>query len=106
LRRRDGVDVPGNILRKRHPQLRIGVRAFDGRTAIYPPEAWQPNRVARRRGPIAKRIAKTMPIAAALENMMPRLAGATLAVRSLSPRGEAAHFREARIARFAQLHFS
>ncbi len=79
-------------LRKRHPQLRIGVRAFDGCEAIYPPKAWQPIRVVRRRGPIVKRIAKTTPIAAVLEKMMPRLAGATLAIRSLSPRGEAAHF--------------
>ena len=77
-----------NVIRS----LEVGVRAFDGCEAIYPPEAWQPIRVARRRGPIAKRISKTTPIAAVLENMMPRLAGATLAIRCLSPRGEAAHF--------------
>ncbi len=89
------VTTRGGI-RKRHPQLRVGVRAFDGCEAIYPPEAWQPIRVARRRGPIEKRISKTTPIAAVLENIMPRLAGATLAIRSLSPpRGGAAHLEMA-----------
>jgi hypothetical protein len=84
------VTTRGGI-RKRHPELGIGVRAFDGRAAIYPPEAWRPFRLARRRGPIERRISKTTPIASVLENMMPRPAGTMLEIRPLSPCGAAAH---------------
>ncbi len=89
-RERWSVTTRGGI-RKRHPELGVGVRAFDGRASIYPPEAWRPFRLARRRGPIERRISKTTPIASVLENMMPRLAGTTLEIRPLSPRGGAAH---------------
>jgi hypothetical protein len=67
------------------------IRSFE-QEFVPSTHAMQPIRVARRRGPIAKRIAKTTPIAAVLENMMPRLAGATAAIRCLSPHGKAAHF--------------
>lgn len=62
-------------LRKRHPESKSGARAHRNGEFLYPPEAWKPPRLNRRKGPITKRFARTapgapLPIAASLASVV------------------------------------
>ncbi|MGH8327675.1 MAG: hypothetical protein ACRET2_13025 [Steroidobacteraceae bacterium] len=55
---------------KRNPGFAPGVRAIRRGVGIYPPEAWRPPRLNKRRGPIDKRTSQPVQIAGTLASMI------------------------------------